>query len=207
MSSRNLEFLRDHLSRGDCFLGQVRIGTGHVLCHREDALDANCAVFTNPHDAIALARYDDAGKFRPLKTAPNLRHGWRLELSNLAEVLLALDFLYPAAAGTARILAESALPVFPLRSTLDRQTGMYAVTKKITDEQAAEVIKTICDPEKGCLRRILWPISPETPSPRQQESADIATQGQEIPLLCAEACNLFVAAARGAVKAAAAQAS
>ena len=34
-------------------------------------------------------------QYRPLKTAPNLRHGWRLEVANLAELRLALDLFYP----------------------------------------------------------------------------------------------------------------
>ena len=35
---------------------------------------------------MAIARFDDSGAYRPLKTAPNLRHGWRLELATLGAV-------------------------------------------------------------------------------------------------------------------------
>ena len=68
-------------------------------------------IFQDPHDAIRIARYDDAANYRPLKTAPNLRHGWRLTLTDLAEICLALDFLYPAAVGTAlAFLREELIP-------------------------------------------------------------------------------------------------
>jgi hypothetical protein len=38
-------------------------------------------------------------KYWPLKTAPNLRYGWQLQLRSLDETTLALIF-YPAALGT-----------------------------------------------------------------------------------------------------------
>ena len=44
---------------------------------------------------MALTRFDDAGNYRPLKTAPTLRHGWQLTVSSLAELRLALDHFYP----------------------------------------------------------------------------------------------------------------
>ena len=43
-------------------------------------------MFRNAGDAIEIARYDDAGNYRPLKTAPNLRHGWRMELGTMEEL-------------------------------------------------------------------------------------------------------------------------
>src|SRR4029077_11853007 len=105
-------------------------------CHVDDSELSDLADFTDPHDAIEIARYDDAGNYRPLKTAPNLRHGWQLRLKSLEEVTLALDFLYPAALGTALALTRRALTHVDLRETLARQTGMYAITKKITVDQA-----------------------------------------------------------------------
>ncbi|MFZ4775485.1 MAG: hypothetical protein ACOYM3_08995, partial [Terrimicrobiaceae bacterium] len=79
-----------------------------------------------------------------------------------------------------------------LRSTVDRQTGMYRITGKITDAQGVELVKTLCKP--GCLRCILWPV------PEQETASAVPLPPQEIPLLCGEACNLFVAAARKVVK-------
>lgn len=202
MSAKNRAYLQRHLDRGGCHIGQIRIGADLSLRHRDD-VNNRLKTFTNVYDAIELARYDDAGKFRPLKTAPNLRHGWQLVLPDIDALLLALDFLYPAAIGTAREFEDHQLSPVCLRATLERQTGMYAVVKKISDSLAGQVITSTCNKESGCLRRILWTISPEVSSPLTEGAPAISDEVREIPLLCAEACNLLVAAGRTAVKAAA----
>lgn len=192
MTGRNGDFLGELLAAGELTVGQVRVEPGYSLTHVDDAGRADLRIFTDPHEAIALTRYDDAGRYRPLKTAPNLRRGWRFDLGSVAEVLRTLDFIYPAAIGTAR--AEKAGEVQPvaLRETLGRQTGMYAVAKKISDDQAVTLIQDFC--HRGCLRRILWTISPSVPSPKDPRlSAGLS-------LWCAEACNLLVAEARAVVK-------
>ena len=141
---------------------------------------------------------DDAGNYRPLKTAPNLRHGWRLSLKSLDEVSLAMDFLYPAALGTALAFARGTLRSVDLRDTLARQTGMYAVVRRITDEQAGSVIAATCNHANGCLRQILWSISSGLSTPLTHR--DVLCSENEVPLLCAEACNLLVAAGRKMIK-------
>ena len=199
------KFLESFLNRGACLIGQVQILPDFSLRHVEDSGNAGLEVFRNPHDAIEIARHDDAGKYRPLKTAPNLRHGWRLNLANVDEVLLALDFLYPAALGTARAFAQGELQTVSLRDTLARQSGMYAVTKKITDEQAESVVNHTCNHRSGCLRHILWSISFGRPTALSRQGTEVMDLPNEIPLLCAEACNLLVAAGRKIVKSPAAE--
>ncbi|HEY5813296.1 MAG TPA: DR2241 family protein [Terrimicrobiaceae bacterium] len=200
MSTQICEFLGGFLQRGPCFIGQVRISPKYCLCHVENAETHGLQVFSDPHDAIEIARFDDAGKYRPLKTAPNLRHGWFLHLKSASEVVLALDFLYPAALGTALAFSQNKLTHVDLRETLGRQTGMYAVTRKLSDEQAQGAVTRICNPRKGCLRVILWSISPDHPTSLTMPGAQIQCSGNEIPILCAEACNLFIAATRRIVK-------
>src|SRR5439155_964816 len=43
-----------------------------------------------------------------------------------------------------------------LRETLARQSGMYRVAAKISDEQINDVVGTFCRSAGGCLRTILW---------------------------------------------------
>jgi sirohydrochlorin cobaltochelatase len=137
-----------------------------------------------------LAKYDDAGSYRPLKTAPNLRHGWRLVLGSIEELHLALDLFYPAALGTWLAHEAHTLTAVPLRGTLGRQSGMYRVTQLITDVQAREVIQSTC--VDGCLRQRLWTIDGVNP-----EAVGFSLP---LPILCAEACNLLVAACRPVAK-------
>ena len=192
------EFLGAFLRRGPCQLAQVRLLPSYCLSHVEDEGRAGLQTFADPHDAIEIARFDDAGNYRPLKSAPNLRHGWRLSLKNLEEVSLAMDFLYPAALGTALAFARGNLRSVDLRDTLARQTGMYAVVRKISDEQAGSLIAATCNHTGGCLRRILWSISPGLSTPLTEH--EVLCSEDEIPLLCAEACNLLVAAGRKMIK-------
>jgi hypothetical protein len=78
---------------------------------------------------------------------------------------------------------------------------MYAVTKKISDDQAQTMIGDFCRTNGGCLKRILWPIAagvPVTSLPAEKFQA--TAPPQSLPLLCHEACNLLVAEARVVVK-------
>src|SRR6476660_7080204 len=92
----------DILSVPFCF-GQIlvrRTRTGRfVLSHRDNKEADQLKVFRSAEDAIEIAKSDDAGNYRPLKTAPNLRHGWRLELETLEDLRHALDYFYPGRLG------------------------------------------------------------------------------------------------------------
>src|SRR4029077_19932746 len=94
--------------------------------------------------------------YRPLKTAPNLRVGWRLEVAGLGELRRALDFLYPGRLGMLAAGQANRLTTTALRDTLNRQSGMYRVAAKITDEQIDDVVGNFCRSNGGGLRTILW---------------------------------------------------
>jgi sirohydrochlorin cobaltochelatase len=194
------DFLRRRLANGEWRVGQVLARADFTLRHADDAARSDLEAFTRPEDARELAKYDDAGNYRPLKTAPNLRHGWLLELSSFDDLRLALDFLYPAALGTWVAHEREELAAVPLRETLERQTGMYRVARNITDVQAAEVIRKTC--EEGCIRHRLWKTSSiesrESPQRASGEAGPLKIENSRI--LCAETCSLLVAACRSAVK-------
>jgi sirohydrochlorin cobaltochelatase len=176
------EFLERQTAGGPWTLGQVEIHR-LTLCHEEDSNREGLKTYYRPEDARDLAIFDDADAYRPLKTAPNLRHGWRLELTTLDDLRLALDFFYPAAIGTWLAFRRGALTPVSLRETLGRQTGMYRVTQLITDAQAGEVVQKTC--VEGCLRRRLWGVN-----------ATSQDRLESLEILCAEPCNLLVAACR-----------
>src|SRR5947199_7086170 len=112
--------------------------------------------FFKQKTAVEIAKYDDAGNYRPLKTAPNLRHGWRLELATLDELRRALDYFYPGRLAVFAAWKNEQLRITPLRETLDRQSGMYRIAAKISDEQIDNVVGNFCRSDSGCFRTILW---------------------------------------------------
>jgi sirohydrochlorin cobaltochelatase len=131
--------------------------TGYfVLSHRDDESAGHLKIFRNAEDGIEIAKYDDKGSYRPLKTAPNLRHGWRLELDGLEEVTRALDFFYPGRLAIFAAWKSGRLQTTVLRETLYRQSGMYRVAAKISDSQIEDLVADFCRSDGGCLRTILW---------------------------------------------------
>ena len=189
-----------------------------VLSHRDDESLDHLQVFRSAEDAIEIAKYDDAGNYRPLKTAPNLRHGWRLELDTLEQLRYALDYFYPGRLAVFAAWKNDKLQTTPLRDTLDRQSGMYRVAAKISESQIDDLVADFCRSDDGCLRTILWKrdaretvASTKLPNekfdpeydqgtalnpPGSATPATVAT----IPLLCQEACNLLIAECRKMVK-------
>src|SRR5947208_5788290 len=203
------------------YFGQILVrktSTGEfVLSHRDqEAADAS-QLFRNAEDAIEIAKYDDTGNYRPLKTAPNLRHGWRLELDTLEELQRALDYFYPGRLAVFNAWKRGKLQTTPLRETLDRQSGMYRVAAKISDSQTDDVVADFCRSNGGCLRTILWkrdgdgaiastklpkekfdPTCDQTAAsiPAASETPALARSAATVPLLCHEACSMLVADCR-----------
>ncbi len=203
-----------------CF-GQILIrktGNDFILCHRDDGAPIPSDTFRNPEDAIEIAKYDDAGNYRPLKTAPNLRHGWRMELGTEEELKRALDHFYPGRLAVFIAWKANRLRTTPLRETLERQSGMYHIAAKISDAQIDDLVADFCRSNGGCLRTILWKrdqsgsiASTKLPTQKFDPGFDQALwQGwatpattsnpATVPLLCHEPCNLLVGACRKVVK-------
>jgi sirohydrochlorin cobaltochelatase len=127
-----------------------------VLLHRDEASRDQLKTYRDAEDAVEIAKYDDAGNYRPLKTAPNLRHGWRLELAMLEELRRALDYFYPSRLALFAAWKSGCLKTTALRDTLDRQSGMYRVAAKISDPQINDLVADFCRSDGRCLRTILW---------------------------------------------------
>jgi sirohydrochlorin cobaltochelatase len=198
------------------------MSNGHVvLSHRDDETVDRLQRFRSAEEAIEIAKYDDAGNYRPLKTAPNLRHGWRLELRTLEELKRALDYFYPGRLAVFAAWKSGRLQTTPLRETLDRQSGMYRVAAKISDSQIDDLVANFCRSDHGCLRTILWKrdrngalASTKLPNDKFDPACDqgempgapgstipaTAATTATVPLLCQEACNLLVAECRKVVK-------
>ena len=201
----------------------IRPSSGRfVVTHRDDESLEQLRTFRDAEQAIEIAKYDDVGNYRPLKTAPNLRHRWRLELATVEELRRALDYFYPGRLAVLAVRKSGNLQTTSLRDTLERQSGMYRVAAKISDAQIDDVVADFCRSNGGCLRTILWKRDARgtiasTKLPKQKfdpscDQADICsgrpavdarashTEAATVPLLCQEACNLLVAECRKIVK-------
>jgi len=200
---------------GQILIQKIPIGR-FVLSHRDDETLDTLKSFRSAEDAIDIAKYDDVGNYRPLKTFPDLRHGWRLELDSVKELRRALDYFYPGRLAVFAAWKSNKLETTSLRQTLDRQSGMYRVAAKISDSRINDLVADFCRSDGGCLRTILWkrdrqgaiastklprekfdPACDQTAASNLPGSAPPAT----VPLLCQEACNLLVAECRKIVKA------
>lgn len=225
--------MRDRLSEAlqggeRTLIGEVEIRIiqeQFILTHRDDAersgLD-DCSA----QQALEIAKYDDQGQYRPLRTAPNLRHGWKITVASEREVRDVVGKIYPGRLAVLERMDLSRLGTTPLRETLERQSGRYRIAARISDEQIDAVVGRFCRSDGGCLRTILWrrdrrgavpssglPAEKFDPSTDQFSAVrsdstrddanaveDVVKSAKSIPLICQEACNLLVSAARDEVK-------
>jgi sirohydrochlorin cobaltochelatase len=171
-------------------IGQVQIKSGYELRHMADAKRqvGDLRQLDSPEELRELANLDEAGNFRPLRAAPNLRRGWIYHAPDLAALRLAFDYLYPAELANAVLAGEKLLPITPWRETAERQTGRFRVVREMNDEAVLELVAQNCAP--GCLKQRLWSPAAEPPK----------ASGDTLPLLCPEACNFLVGQAREKLK-------
>lgn len=168
----------------------TRQGAGYELRHVEDREAAPASLRSiTPADARALAQFTASGEFRPLKSAPTLQRGWRIIALNDIELEIALSRLYPGAIADWHAAQSPSPPVTHYRDYVDRQTGMYRITTMLTDAQAADVARTVCD-AKNCLKRRLWIVPGLAPDAAEIKSI--------IP--CLEPCAVLMESARKAFR-------
>jgi sirohydrochlorin cobaltochelatase len=215
------DHLRELIQQGYYAIGELEIaecksnatyagdnlGSGYRLYHAKDRDSlASARVYREVTAARELAKFDGAGNYRPLKGAPNLPRGWVLELPDLDALKQALDQFYPGALGMFTAFKRHELRRTPLRATVDRQSGMYRITQKISTDEAEQLVRSECRSDGRCLRTILWSIEPGEPAKFLPESKfspafdQTGANRRVIPFLCPEPCNLLVAAARTVVK-------
>ena len=208
------ESLQSALENGFRQIGQLSIhpiDEGYLLCHLDDSGKvgsgdhSDLVRHTDPADAIEIGLYDESGRYRFTKGEISLKSGWVFELFDVAGLRQTLDHFYPASLGLWKAWKGGELHVQNLRDKLDRQTGMYRHSGKVSDAGAQEVIRETCGPSKRCSKRILWQIDEETPLEESEASRfdgilNGKSEPEAIPLVCQEACNHFVAQCRGKAK-------
>jgi hypothetical protein len=153
------------------------------LCDRAAAPDFLATL--NGIELRHWAQSASGGAFRPLKSAPNLRSGWRAVAADGAALELLLHYLYPGAVADWFAAQSPQPPITSYRQFTARQTGMYRITTMLPDAMAGAAIRACCHAD-FCLKRRLWSV--------EGLAADEAGQKSLIP--CLEPCALMLEFAR-----------
>ncbi|MFB6160853.1 MAG: DR2241 family protein [Haloferacaceae archaeon] len=164
--------------------GERRYDLRHV--DDADADPADLEAFDEPLDLRRPTTFDDRERYRPLRTAPTLPTGWRLDGLDGRDLVEAVDVVYPATVANWHREREGGLDVTHWAETADRQTGIYDVIDEL-DPEAVEWIAEACCVDSQCLKRREWEYDDD-------RTVDVDAGDGTFP--CREPCSLVVAAAR-----------
>ncbi|HAM71021.1 MAG TPA: hypothetical protein DCM86_05200 [Verrucomicrobiales bacterium] len=183
-----LASIREGLAFGQIWI--LPASGGYEIRHiadRQAPLDTLRRV--NPDGLRRLAQEAPGGAFRPLRTAPDLASGWWAGVAGGAGLESAVDQIYPGAIADWYAASLNPVPVTHYREYTSRQSGMYRITAKLSDAQAAAVGRACCD-ARFCIRRRLWTLP--------GLEAD-APEGKSL-IPCLEPCPLLMEFARKAMR-------
>ena len=170
--------------------GQVLIrpalSGGYSLRHVDDSRAEGLEANDDPRAAREIAKLTEAGEYRPLKSSPNLRHGWELRVEDARGLATAMNFLYPAGIVHWHLHREGTLELTSFRENAARQSGIYKRIQSLTDEGVQDAAWACCD-DAVCLKKTLWDVDDTTPLEMDRGDG-------EIP--CPEPCSVFVSFAR-----------
>jgi hypothetical protein len=159
---------------------------GYMLRHLDDAQALDLQASNDPRDARDIARLTESGEYRPLKSSPNLRRGWELNVADARSLGTAMNYLYPAGVVHWYLHREGRLSLTSFRQNAARQSGIYKRTQRLTDRGVQDAARACCEDEV-CLKKTLWDVDEKTP-------LGIDRGEGEIP--CPEPCSIFVSFAR-----------
>ena len=135
---------------------------------------------------------DAAGRFRPLRSAPDLLDGWRAPASSSEDLWRILNAVYPGALGDWHAFRQRKKNAVSFPEFAARQSGMFRVVAKLNGKQAQCVADACCD-ECLCLKQRLW-------SAAENREAKPPSNLAEPGLVCLEPCSLFLELARRSFK-------
>lgn len=159
---------------------------GYELRHRDDAEMEGLEPHEDPRVAKEIAKLTERGEYRPLKSSPNLRRGWLLQVPNERALATAMNYLYPAAVIHWHLRRRGELPLTSYRENAARQSGIYKRVQKLSEKGVQDAARACCG-DAVCLKKTLWDVDQETPLEMERGEG-------EIP--CPEPCSVFVSFAR-----------
>jgi hypothetical protein len=163
---------------------------GFELRHVADReTDAGKLTTASAEDAAGIAQFTEEGAFRPLKSAPNLRRGWRILARSDLELEAALNRLYPGFIPDLFAVRTSNPHITHYREFTNRQTGMYRITTLLSDADAVAMAGKCCA-ARYCLKERLWTV--------EGQPGDQAEGKSVVP--CLEPCAILLGYARKVVR-------
>jgi hypothetical protein len=124
-----------------------------------------------------VVRWDERGKYRPLRSEGNLVSGWRYDAKSVSEFREAMEVIYPGLWGSAEAWGNGRLKFQTWDEALAKQTER--VRQKIikAGDLPQRVIEENC--KRRCLKTILW--AGEKPVDRDAK----------MPMFCTGPCGMF----------------
>lgn len=165
---------------------RARTDGGYSLRHAGDADAGGLTPHEDPRAAREIAKLTEGGEYRPLKSSPNLRRGWEIRAKDAKDLMVAMNYLYPAGVVHWHLHRRGALEVTSYRQNAARQSGIYKRVQRLSDEGVRDAARACCE-DAVCLKRTLWDVDEETPLEMERGRG-------EIP--CPEPCSIFVSFAR-----------
>lgn len=141
-------------------------------------------------DAREIGKFDARDRYRPLKTAPTLRTGWRFPALTSHEVIAVVETFYPATIANWHRDRNDELDVDHWEAAMGRQSGIYGVIatwNRGDGHEHVEWVAEACCDDSQCLKRREWQYDEDT--------ALDADPGDGV-MPCREPCSLVVSAAR-----------
>ena len=156
-------------------------------------------LYADPFSAREVAQTTEEGAHRPLKTAPNLRRGWRFEALDERGLWTVMEYLYPACVAHWHAGSTGTLRVTHWGETAARQSGIYSSVRLLAPPAVRDAVRACCG-DAVCLRRVAWGIDQDHPEPLPANDDANESAGADAVVPCPEACSMFISFARAVLK-------
>ena len=130
-----------------------------------------------------LVRWDEQGKYRPLRSDGNLVSGWQYDAKSVTELREAMEVIYPGMWGNAEAWEDGGLKFPTWEEALAKQTERVRGKVAKAGDLPRRVIEENC--KKRCLKTVLW--AGEKP----------LIETGSAPLLCTGPCGMFWSCVEG----------
>ena len=130
-----------------------------------------------------VVRWDERGKYRPLRSEGNLVSGWQYDAKSVTEFREVMEVIYPGMWGNAEAWKNGKLKFQTWDDALTKQTERVRNKVAKTGDMPRRVIEENC--KKRCLKAVLW------------AGVQPIIEPGSAPLLCTGPCGMFWSCVEG----------